>query len=235
MTGESMGFSVNVRIKEIDRITGLTRRTFVGHNKITESGLRIIADYISAYFNSGNLDNEKDNSKNFLTLINNLPDHVEIGTNTKMTADGPKRSDESYNDTGLFSPLKDPVTNKTISLNLSDGSSTLQSAFQGSLSSVSSDNYSNGITISYSVLSRSDTFENFKTDSNGVILSNSGQTIYMKELALMSSEESNKCWARIALDKNGKPGFALNKNRVYDIVWNINLVSMDTQLIEMNS
>lgn len=234
MKSESIGSNVNVRIREIDRITGKVVRSIVKHNKITRTGLGIIADYISAYFNSGNLlnvsssdveVNKIDYINKFKTLLQNLPYKVYIGT------DGSK---EEYNDIGIRTAIIDPITSEPIHFQLSNGSSTLQSALSGSLTSTSTSGYKDGITISYTFLSRSDTFENFSTRTDSVVTDNEGNPIYIRELALMNYIE-DKCWARVSLIDGDVPGILINKNRVYDILWNINLVSINTQLIEINS
>lgn len=230
MTGESLGMNVNVRIREIDRITGLIRNSITGHNRITETGLRFLADYISAHFNSGQIldltdrqinENIENLINDFKVLVSNLPYSVCIGNNSSL---------EQYSDIGVKSPIEDPKTKKPIEFKLSDGASTIQSALLGSLQSASIDNYEQGITISYTTLSDSTTFENFNTNANGVIVDDHDQLIKLTELALMS--KNGKCWARIAFAEND--GLILNKNRVYDILWNINLVSIPTQLKELN-
>lgn len=81
------------------------------------------------------------------------------------------------------------------------------------------------------MLSRSDTFEYFNSSSDGIILDENGNNLVLKELALMN-KSGDKCWARIAFAENT---LLLNKNRIYDILWNINLVSIKTQLKQINN
>lgn len=242
MKSESLGSSVNVMLRERDRKTGKILKVFKGHNIITYTGLQILADYISAHFNNTTKvlelsDNDIESNyidivNDYKALVSNLPYYVMIGRNATK---------ESYHDTGLKSPIVYPSTagdiaGKPVVLPLSGGSSTIQSAFVGSLQSLSVSGYENGITISYGALSRSDTFETFNTGPNGIIQDETGQTIKLNELALINNDMS-KCWARIALvkDNGEEDGFVLNINRVYDVLWNINLVSIPTQLKYKNS
>lgn len=250
MHGESLGCNVNVRIKEIDRITGEVTNCISGHNMITQTGLELMGDYLSAYFSSGEIFNksqsELENSsltpnadllkyvKYFKDIVNALPYAVQIGTDGTL---------EYFRDKGVHNGIKDPVTGDIITFYLSQGSSTMQSSISGSL--ISTNGFENGITISYGFLSSPNSFKNFKTSSSqeGIIVDGNNNTILIRELALMT-RDCDKCWARISLVRHSNPwstsgptnnqsiGLVLNKNRIYDIVWNINLVSMNTQYVE---
>lgn len=232
MSNASMGINVNVQITERDRRTGSITNRLSGHNRITSTGIGLITDYISAHFDSGNLLNFTNSElienkdmliEKFRSLLMDLPYQVILGTNNQQ---------EGYLDSNIKNAIKDPITNKPISLKLSNGASVVQSALQGSLISVQG--YEFGKTVSLTTLSRSDTFENFPTNTTGIILDQSGNVIQLGELVLMS--KSNKCWARIAFsDDKNLSSMSLNKNKVYDIVWNINLVSINTQLVDINS